>query len=188
MNKYINLDSKDGKTTLRHSNAGEFLYLSGRMLSARDSVHSKLKQFNDKIKLDKNITSKHRELLDILNESVIYYMGPSPTRDGFPIGSCGPTSSYRMDSFLEFTGQMGVIATIGKGDRANFINPIITRYKMPYLITIGGAAAYLASCVIKSRVIGFDELGAEAFRELIVKEFPVIVALDIYGNSVFNKE
>ena len=153
------------------------LSISGRLLTARDSAHKKIKDYIDG-KKDINLSFKDR---------LIYYMGPTPARQGYPIGSCGPTSSYRMDDYLELTLKLGAAGTIGKGDRRKEVMELIKKYKAPYLLTIGGAAAYLAECVISAETVLFNELGTEAVRELTVKNFPVIVGIDIYGNNIFDK-
>jgi len=175
MASIINLEKDLNK--LRESKSGTYLLLSGKLYSARDAAHKKLKEMFD----------KNEKIPEFLKNSIIYYMGPTPTRPNNQIGSCGPTSSYRIDSFLELTLKIGIAATLGKGEREDFTKNLIKKYKAPYLITIGGASAYLAECVVSSRVIMFEELGAEAITELVVKDFPVIVAIDIYGNDIFSK-
>ncbi len=173
----INLDFAEDIIKLREAKTKTNISLSGKIYTARDAAH---KRINEIEKLNKNIPIS-------LKNSVIYYMGPTPARPGYPIGSCGPTSSYRMDDYLETTLKLGLAATIGKGERKNFVNELIKKYQSPYLITIGGAGAYLANCVISSKTVLFDDLGAEAVRELYVKDFPVIVAIDIWNNSIFKR-
>jgi fumarate hydratase subunit beta len=160
---------------LRKAKSGTFLSLTGRLYSFRDAAHKRLKEMYD---LNKQIP------LDLKN-SVIYYMGPSPAKPGNPIGSCGPTSSYRMDPYLEFSLKLGIAATLGKGERTSLQAKLIKKYKAPYLITIGGAGAYLAGCIKTSKAILFEDLGAEAVMELTVENLPVIVCMDIYGNDLF---
>ena len=171
----IDLSKKEDIEKLRELKCGTPILLNGKIYSARDAAHAKIEEFFNKgVKLP----------VDLKN-SIIYYMGPTPTRPGNVIGSCGPTSSYRMDNYLETTFKIGVVATLGKGERADFTMPLIKKYKAPYLITIGGASAKLAECVVSSRVVLFEELLSEAVRELIVKDFPVIVGIDIYGEQIF---
>lgn len=171
----IDLSDKDSVNLLRELKSGTPVLLNGRILSARDAAHKKIDEClknNNKLPVD-------------FKDSIIYYMGPTPTRPGFAIGSCGPTSTYRMDDFLETTLKLGIAATLGKGERGDFTIPLIQKYKAPYLITIGGASALLAECVISSKVVLFEELGTEAIRELYVKNFPAFVGIDIYGNQFF---
>ncbi|HBD93623.1 MAG TPA: TRZ/ATZ family protein [Spirochaetia bacterium] len=160
---------------LRKSKAGIPLLINGTIYSARDAAHKRLKE----------LIEKGEPLPIDLKNRILYYMGPTPAKEGNVIGSCGPTSSYRMDDFFEMTLELGIAASIGKGSRAPFVKELIKKYKSPYLITIGGAGAYLAKCVVSSRVIAFEDLGAEAITELVVKEFPVIVGIDFRGNQIF---
>ncbi|HOJ63887.1 MAG TPA: FumA C-terminus/TtdB family hydratase beta subunit [Spirochaetota bacterium] len=162
----INID-KDFEL-LKKVKSGDLLYLSGELLVARDAAHKRIKEYID----------NNKELPFDLKNKIIYYMGPTPAKPGLKIGSCGPTSSYRMDDFLEMTLKMGVVATIGKGERADFVTDLIKKYKSPYLSAFGGAGAYLAKCVIDASIIAFDDLQSEAVMKLIVKDFPVIVTID----------
>ena len=179
MEKYleINLNSNKDIEKLREAKIKTQILLTGKIFSARDKAHKRIYEL---------VKSKNKIPI-FFNNSIIYYMGPTPTRDGYPIGSCGPTSSYRMDDYLETTLKLGVIATIGKGERDNSTFKLIKKFRSPYLITIGGAGAYLASCIVSSKIILFDDLATEAVRELIVKKFPVIVGIDIWENSIFQR-
>lgn len=170
----INLDTE--ADVLRRQKAGTSLLLSGTIYSARDAAHKRIQ----------TLLNEGKELPVQLNDKVIYYMGPTPTKPGKAIGSCGPTSSYRMDNFLEMTLRNGVAATIGKGTRDANVTKLAMQYHAPYLLAIGGAAAYLAQCVVSSRIAAFEDLGAEAIRELVVKDFPVIVGIDENGVSAFS--
>lgn len=156
---------------LRKVKKGDFIYLTGEIITARDAAHKRIREYK----------KNGKDLPFSLENKIIYYMGPTPARPGLKIGSCGPTSSYRMDKFLEMTLQMGVIATIGKGDRSDFVEKLIKKYKSPYLLTFGGAAAYLAKCVIDASIIAFEDLQSEAVMKLMVKDFPVIVDIDSYS-------
>jgi len=171
----INLDNNI--EDLKKIKAGTSFKITGKIYTARDAAHKKIKEYFD----------GNKQIPLSFKNSIIYYMGPTPAREGYPIGSCGPTSSYRMDDYLETTLKLGVVATIGKGERKKAIVKLIKKYKAPYLLTIGGAAAYLAECVISSKIVLFKELQTEAVRELIVKDFPVIVGIDVYGNNIFNR-
>lgn len=169
----INLDTE--ADVLRKQKAGTSLLLSGTIYSARDAAHKRIQALLD----------EGKDLPIHLKDKVIYYMGPTPTKPGKAVGSCGPTSSYRMDNFLEMTLQNGVAATIGKGTREANVTKLAVRYHAPYLLAVGGAGAYLAQCVVSSRIAAFEDLGTEAIRELAVKDFPVIVGIDENGNSAF---
>ncbi len=174
----INLNSLDDIKKLREAKVKTKIFLSGKIFTARDAAHKKISEL-----------VKSKIILPLsLKNSIIYYMGPTPERDSYPIGSCGPTSSYRMDRYLGTVLKLGVAATIGKGERQNKAIELIKKYNSPYLIAIGGAGAFLAKCIVSSKIVLFKELGTEAVRELIVKDFPVIVGIDIYGKSIFNKK
>lgn len=160
---------------LRKSKSGISLLISGTIYSARDAAHKRIKE----------MLEKGMDLPIDLKNKVIYYMGPTPAKDGNPIGSCGPTSSYRMDDYLEMMLKLGVAGTIGKGTRADFVKDLAVKYKAPYLLTIGGAGAYLARCIVSSKIVAFEDLGAEAVTELVIKDFPVIVGIDFRGNQIF---
>lgn len=170
----INLETDINK--LLQARSGDMLELTGSILSARDAAHSRIRE----------LVERGGDIPFSVKNKLIYYMGPTPTREGYPIGSCGPTSSYRMDEFLEMVCKLGSIGSIGKGERSEYISDIVKKYKSPYLVTFGGASAYLAKRVKSSKLLAFPDLGAEAVFDLEVDNFPVIVALDIYGNSVFS--
>lgn len=174
----LNINDKNDINTLRNAKVGDTFYLNGIIYSARDAAHKRIKELVD-----------NNEKLPIsLEDKIIYYMGPTPKRPENPIGSCGPTSSYRMDKFLETSLDLGVIATIGKGERDKKVTELIKKHNAPYLITIGGAAAYIAGCIISAEIILFEDLGAEAIKKLELKDFPVIVAIDTTGKSIFEKK
>ncbi len=171
----IDLDRIEDLNKLRELDCGTFVLLSGTIYSARDQAHKRLEE----------LLNTHQKIDINFNNKIIYYMGPTPARDNLPIGSCGPTSSYRMDRYLETTLKLGVLATLGKGDRQGSIVDLIKKYKAPYLVTIGGASAVLAQKVISSKVVLFNDLLSEAIMELKVKEFPVVVAIDTTGKQIF---
>jgi len=152
--------------------AGDKILLSGIIYSARDKTHQEL------LKLNKTLPFKPKG-------QVIYYMGPTPTKKGQIIGSCGPTTSIRMDPYTEPLLKQGIKLTIGKGERSDQIKKVLQKYKSVYAITYGGTAAYLAQFIIKNKIIAFDDLGIEALRELEIKDFPMIVAYDIHGSDIF---
>ncbi|MCK5152910.1 MAG: fumarate hydratase C-terminal domain-containing protein, partial [Spirochaetales bacterium] len=119
--------------------------------------------------------------------SVIYYVGPSPARPGFVIGSAGPTTSYRMDKFVLTMFKTGMLGMIGKGPRSEEIRKLITSKCGIYFSATGGAGALLSESIIESEVIAFGDLGTEALRKLTVKDMPVIVVNDCYGGDLFSK-
>lgn len=153
--------------------AGEKVLISGTIYTARDQAHIRLLQ-------EEHLTFE-------LNGSVIYYVGPTPARDGLPIGASGPTSSYRMDELAPKLMQQGLKIMIGKGDRSEAFRKQMIEAGSVYLIATGGAGALLASRVISSRVIMYEDLGPEAIRELEVEEFPAFVAYDIHGGNLFQR-
>jgi fumarate hydratase subunit beta len=151
--------------------AGEELLLCGRIYTARDAAHKRL--YN---------AIKTGEILPIdLSDNILYYCGPTPAKPGMVIGSCGPTTSGRMDRFTPLLLAKGLGASIGKGRRSSEVVRAIKRHKSVYLAVIGGAGAYLSSRVKRARAVAYKDLGAEAIYELWVEDFPVIVAIDSKG-------
>lgn len=171
----IKLNTPLSKNDISKLKAGDIILLSGTIYTARDAAHKRLAE----------LINNNKELPFDINNSIIYYTGPAPTKPGEIIGSCGPTSSYRMDSFMELMGKNGQIASIGKGNRSDEVIKLCQKYQMVYLLATGGLGALLASCVLKNETIAFEDLGAEAIRKLEVKDLPLIVGYDIYGNQVF---
>lgn len=173
MEKKLNTPIKDKDIELL--NVGDEVLISGTIYTARDAAHQNMVDALD-----------HAESLPFnLKGQVIYYVGPTPTKPGQTIGSCGPTSSYRMDKFSPRLMQEGLKVMIGKGDRSAELAKSVKKYKGLYLMTIGGIGALLSKTVISSKVIAYKELGAEAVRKLIVKDFPAIVAIDSKGNTLY---
>jgi len=146
---------------------GEEVLLNGPMLTGRDAAHKRLVD---------SINSKKALPVDIKGET-IYYTGPAPARPGEIIGSCGPTTSSRMDPFTPTLIKHGLLGMIGKGERSKEVAFVIHRYGAIYFVTIGGAGAYLSECVVSNKVIAYEDLGPEAISRIIVKDFPVIVFL-----------
>lgn len=154
--------------------AYDYIYLTGKLYTARDAAHKRL------IELIKN-----QEPLPIdLQNACIYYTGPTPKR-GERIGSIGPTTAYRMDSYMPYLSNIN--CTIGKGPRSQHVIDMAVNHHVLYLMAIGGIGAKLSLCVKKQTLIAFEDLGPEAIYELEVVDFPVIVAYDIYGNSIFKE-
>ena len=155
--------------------AGDYVYITGTIYTARDAAH---KRMDEALK-------KGEELPFDVENNVIYYMGPSPAREGRPIGSAGPTTASRMDKYAPKLLDKGLIGMIGKGKRTEEIKEAIVRNKAVYFAAIGGAGALLSKCIKKSEVIAYDDLGPEAIRKLEVENLPVIVVIDCEGNNLY---
>ena len=173
MDRYIQVPiSKEDAKSLQ---AGDYVYLTGTIYSARDAAHKRMQETMDE---GKNLPLE-------IKGTVIYYMGPSPAREGRPIGSAGPTTSSRMDKYAPKLLDMGLGAMIGKGKRSQAVLDAIVRNKAVYFAAIGGAGALLSKCITSSEVIAYDDLGAEAIRKMEVKDFPVVVVVDSEGNNLY---
>ncbi len=154
------------KNIIKTLRRGEEVLLNGPVLTARDAAHKRLADA---------LRSKKRAPVSIKGET-IYYTGPTPARKGRVIGSCGPTTSSRMDPFVSILLKHGLLGMIGKGERSKEVKALVKRSGAVYFVTIGGAGAYLSEKVISSSVIAYKDLGTEAIRRLILKDFPAIVA------------
>ena len=157
--------------------AGDVVKLSGTIYTARDAAHKRLCDM-----LDNN-----EELPFELKGAVIYYVGPSPAPEGRPIGSAGPTTSYRMDTYAPRLHSLGVKASVGKGKRSPEVCKALQDYTGVYFGATGGAGALLSQCITAAKVIAFDELGPEAIRELTVENFPLLVVNDSHGGEQYAK-
>ncbi|XMB67773.1 FumA C-terminus/TtdB family hydratase beta subunit [Mycoplasmatota bacterium zrk1] len=163
---------------LKNLKAGDLVYITGTIYTARDAAHKKMV----------DMINNNQPLPIPIKDSIIYYVGPTPAKPSEPIGSCGPTTSYRMDPFLEPLLKLGLSGSIGKGARSENIKELLTKYNSVYFQAIGGTAAYLSKFVKSSKLIAFPELQSEAIRELTVEDFPVFVTYDIYGNDLIKDE
>ena len=159
----------------RELNAGDMVYISGTIYTARDAAHKRM---------DEALDAGEKLPMDI-EGNIIYYMGPSPAREGRPIGSAGPTTASRMDRYTPRLLDMGLGAMIGKGKRTQAVMDAIVRNKSVYFAAVGGAGALLSKSIVKSEVVAYDDLGTEAIRKLEVKDFPVIVVADSKGNCLY---
>ncbi len=157
--------------------AGDKVILSGTVYTARDAAH---KRFNA-------LLDEGKPLPVDIKDAVIYYAGPTPAPEGKPIGSCGPTTSGRMDKFAPRLLDMGLCGMIGKGERSLEVREAIVRSGAVYFCAIGGAGALVASCVKSCEVIAFEDLGCESVKKLVVEKFPVIVADDCGGGDIFSE-
>ena len=162
--------------TARTLRAGDKILLSGVVYTARDAAHKRFSALLD----------EGKELPFPLKGSAIYYAGPTPAPEGLPIGSCGPTTSARMDVFAPRLLDLGLSAMIGKGGRSPAVCDAIRRNGAVYLCAIGGAGALAAKAVCSVEVIAFEDLGCESVKRLVVEEFPLIVGIDCAGGSLFH--
>lgn len=159
----------------RDLRSGDYVYITGTMYVARDAAHKRMIEALD----------RGEELPIDIKDATIYYMGPSPARDGRPIGSAGPTTASRMDKYAPTLLDLGEKAMIGKGKRTQEVIDAIVRNHAVYFAAIGGAGALLSKCIKKSEVVCYDDLGAEAIRKIEVEDFPVIVVIDSEGNNLY---
>jgi len=155
--------------------AGDYVYITGTIYTARDAAH---KRMYESLIAGENIP------IDLRN-NIIYYLGPTPEREGQVIGSAGPTTSSRMDKYTPLLLEKGLKGMIGKGKRSKEVIEAMKENKAVYFAAVGGAGALLSKRIKKSKVIAYDDLGTEAIRELYVEDFPVIVAVDAFGNNLY---
>ena len=155
--------------------AGDYVYITGTIYTARDAAHLRM---YDTMQSGKEIP------IDLQN-NIIYYLGPTPEREGQVIGSAGPTTSSRMDKYTPLLLAHGLKGMIGKGRRSKEVIEAMIREKAVYFAAVGGAGALLSKKIKQSRVIAYEDLGTEAIRELYVEDFPVIVVIDSQGNNLY---
>lgn len=155
--------------------AGDSILLSGTIYAARDAAHKRL--------ID--LLNEGKELPLNIKDETIYYVGPSPAKPGAVIGSAGPTTSYRMDAYAPALMDLGLRGMIGKGDRNSEVMEAIKRNKAIYFGAIGGAAALIGKSIIKSEIIAYEDLGAEAIRKMEVKDMPLVIIMDSEGNNLY---
>lgn len=161
--------------TTKDLKAGDYVYITGTIYVARDAAHKRMAE----------ALEKGEELPIDIRDAAIYYMGPSPARDGRPIGSAGPTTASRMDKYTPTLLDLGEKAMIGKGKRTKEVIEAIVRNHAVYFAAIGGAGALLSKCIKKSEIVCYADLGAEAIRKIEVEDFPVIVVIDSEGNNLY---
>lgn len=173
MDRHINAPvSKEDAVAL---SAGDYVYLTGTIYTARDAAHKRMKEALD----------NGESLPFDIRGNMIYYMGPSPAREGRPIGSAGPTTASRMDKYTPQLLDLGMGGMIGKGKRSREVIEAIVRNKAVYFAAVGGAGALLSKCITSSEVIAYNDLGTEAIRRLEIKDFPVVVVIDSKGNNLY---
>ena len=158
--------------------AGDIVYITGTIFSARDAAHKRMSE----------ALSEGKELPFDIKGSVIYYLGPTPSRPGNVIGSAGPTTSSRMDKYTPALLDLGLKGMIGKGRRGTKVKDSIIKNRAVYFAAVGGAGALLSGRIKASETIAYDDLGTEAVRKMYVEEFPVIVATDCFGEDVYERE
>ncbi len=165
------------KKDIRKLHIGDKVLLSGTVYTARDAAH---------LRIIESIKKKKRLPFNLKNE-VIYYCGPAPKKPGRVIGSAGPTTAGRMDSFTPLLLKKGLKATIGKGKRNKEVKAVLKKYKAVYFAAAGGAGALLSHYIKNAEVIAYPDLGPEAIRKLEIEKFPVIVANDSFGKDIFEE-
>ena len=156
-------------------NSGDYVYITGTIYTARDAAHKRMYESlekGDKLPIE-------------MDNNIIYCMGPSPAREGRPIGSAGPTTASRMDKYAPKLLDLGLKGMIGKGKRSKEVIDAIIRNNAVYFAAVGGAGAILSKCIKKSEVVAYDDLGTEAIRKLYVEDFPCIVVIDSNGNNLY---
>lgn len=164
--------TKDVATILR---AGDFVYISGFIYTARDAAHKRMFE----------TLQRNEELPISMENNLIYYMGPSPAREGRAIGSAGPTTSSRMDKYAPALFDLGLSGVIGKGKRSDLVKESLKKNNAVYFAAIGGAGALLSKSIVASEVVAYDDLGTEAIRKLEVRNFPAIVVIDTLGEDLY---
>ncbi len=163
------------KETAHSLKAGDYVYLSGTIYSARDAAHKRMTE---------TLAQGGSLPLPIENQT-IYYLGPTPARPGQVIGSAGPTTSSRMDKYTPTLLNLGMTGMIGKGRRSEAVIAAMKENHAVYFAAVGGAGALLSQCITKAEVVAYEDLGAEAIYKLEVKDFPVIVVIDDEGNNLY---
>lgn len=174
MSEYI-LNTSELKDKAKILNAGDRVVLSGIVYTSRDAAHKRIV----------SLIKEGEKLPFELDGACIYYAGPTPAPEGLPIGSCGPTTSGRMDPFAPLLLDNGLTAMIGKGGRSESVVEAIKRNNAVYLCAIGGAGALAAKCVEKCEEIAFFDLGCESVKRIVLNSFPLIVGVDCHGGSMF---
>ena len=173
MDKYVKVPLSDEDA--RSLKSGDYVYITGTIYTARDAAHKRMYE-----------TLQNQENLPIdIQDQIIYYMGPSPAREGRPIGSAGPTTASRMDKYTPKLLDLGLSGMIGKGKRSEAVIDSMKKNTAVYFAAVGGAGALLSKCIKKSEVIAYDDLGTEAIRKLYVENLPVITVIDCDGNNLY---
>ena len=175
MEKYINTPIDD--KIVSELKAGDYVYLTGTVYTARDAAHKRLYE----------ALQRGEDIPLELQNNIIYYLGPSPAREGQVIGSAGPTTSSRMDKYTPLLLEKGLKGMIGKGKRSDEVIEAMHKNHAVYFAAIGGAGALLSKCIKKSEVIAYEDLGTEAIRKLEVENLPIIVVIDDEKTNLYNR-
>ena len=173
--KELKISVNELKSRIPELNVGDKIFLSGTVYTSRDAAHKRIFE----------LIEKGESLPFPIENSVIYYAGPTPTPQNMAIGSCGPTTSQRMDSYAPKLYDMGMTATVGKGERSKEVIDAIKRNGGIYLCAIGGAGALASLSITDCQIIAFEDLGCESVKRLAFKDFPLYVGIDSKGNSIF---
>ena len=176
MTEYIDLETPLSDSTIEMLKAGDKVRISGVLYTARDAAHKRLIE----------MIESGKDLPFDVKGQLLYYVGPTPAKPGQVIGSAGPTTSYRMDTYAPTLIKMGLKGTIGKGGRSKEVLEAMKRYKAVYFAAVGGAAALIAKTIKKVEIIAFEDLGTEAIRKMEVDSFPAIVVNDTKGGDLYN--
>ncbi len=173
----INITTPLSDDIVKSLHAGDTVKINGTIYVARDAAHKRMDE----------ALNEGRDLPVDLKNNIIYYMGPSPARDGHVIGSAGPTTAGRMDRYTPRLLDLGLKGMIGKGKRTQAVIDAMKRNNAVYFAEVGGAGALLSKAITASEVIAYDDLGTEALRKLTVSDFPAIVVIDSEGNNLYDR-
>ena len=173
MDRHIAAPISDEDAKSLHS--GDYVYITGTIYTARDAAHKRMYE----------ILQEGGELPIDIQGQVIYYMGPSPAREGRPLGSAGPTTASRMDKYAPQLLDLGLLGMIGKGRRSSAVKEAVVRNGAVYFAAVGGAGALLSKSIREAEIVAYEDLGTEAIRKLTVEEFPVIVCMDSEGTDLY---
>lgn len=166
-----------GRDEVKKLKCGDRVLITGEIYTARDAAHKRMIE----------TLKAGGELPVDIKDSIIYYAGPAPAKPGRVIGSCGPTTSCRMDAYAPKLIALGLTGMIGKGERSDEVIAAMKEYGSVYFGAIGGAGALIAECVKKSEVVAYEDLGTEAIRKLTVENFPAVVIIDSFGKSLYDR-
>lgn len=177
MPKTVKMNTEELHNRAGELNIGDKVLLTGWIFTARDAAHKRFAALLD----------EEKPLPVEIRDAVVYYAGPTPAPEGKPIGSCGPTTSGRMDRFAPRLLDLGLGAMIGKGERSKEVRDAVVRNKAVYLCAIGGAGALACNCIKSCEVVAFEDLGCESVKKLYVEDFPLVVANDCFGGDIFSQ-
>ena len=177
MREILQLTPPLDKNTILALHAGDRVLISGTIYTARDAAHLRLCQ----------LIEQGRTLPIDLTGQLVYFVGPTPPQPGRPVGAAGPTTSSRMDQFSPLLYERGLAGTIGKGYRGTNVIDSLKNHQAAHFTALGGAGALLSKCIVKAKIVAYEDLGTEAIRELTVRDFPATVAYDAHGQTVYRQ-